>query len=429
MDKLGELLNILKENKLDKTYNRIMTDLADIKSALSVVNEEVNDSILGLLAEGKYAEVGKLSSIPIICSAFCSDLDKVIKIENINPIEVQSEIVDKEETIDVCGGVSFEAKLSESVVEMDSSEEIGNRESLEKSEDSIVQQEITVEKGIPCVTSMKDLRIGVKVLHRTLGVGYVEDIEDSPYDGCKLLCVSFDMDEAPRKFNFMPATLSRHFVMDVEEDKIDEVLEYKNIVTSTKGLKIGAKLMHKLFGLGEVLSIEYNEKEDTKILTVQFENEENPKKFSCTDKILEKYFGIGESEKDNIEVVDNKSVIEEDFQKVIENYNIALPKELKSLLHKVETIILRQDKNVKKLVYSDYYRYDLGNKPVCKIGWGSKFLTLFFTVPDNSLENKKGLLRENRGHHIRGNYKLKIDRSVSLEDVEYYIVQAFKVYK
>ena len=64
MDKLSELLMILKDSKLNKTYDRNMTDIADIKSALSVVNEEVNDAILGLLSDGKYEEVNKLTSIP-----------------------------------------------------------------------------------------------------------------------------------------------------------------------------------------------------------------------------------------------------------------------------------------------------------------------------------------------------------------------------
>ena len=34
MDKLSELLKVLKDNNLNKTYDRVMTDIADIKSAL-----------------------------------------------------------------------------------------------------------------------------------------------------------------------------------------------------------------------------------------------------------------------------------------------------------------------------------------------------------------------------------------------------------
>ena len=38
MSKLSELLNELKENKLNKTYNKVMTDIADIKSDIKIID-------------------------------------------------------------------------------------------------------------------------------------------------------------------------------------------------------------------------------------------------------------------------------------------------------------------------------------------------------------------------------------------------------
>ena len=389
-----------------------------MKVSLLNAKNEIDDKIIDLVADSKYVEVSQLTSIPIMIQEVITEIDN----------QILSKSIFVSDNIDLV----TEHNLSQSDNVNTSNKDFENI-SLEGEKEVKESKLVAPSKSEDdCVSTMSDLRVGAKILHRTLGIGDILEIQKGTNGYCDRILIKFKGDSEPRVFTCMPATLSRHFVMSVEEDKTDEVLEYKNIVTSTKGLKIGAKLMHKLFGLGEVLSLEYNEKEDTKILTVQFENEENPKKFSCTDKILEKYFGIGQVEKENIEIVDNKEnkdTVEEDFQKVIENYNIEIPKELKSLLYRIETIIFRQDKKVGKFICSDYYRYDLGNKTVCKISWGSKFLTLYFNVPEKALEDKKGLLRENRSHRIRGNYKLKIDRSVSLEEVEYYIIQAFKLYK
>ena len=81
---------------------------------------------------------------------------------------------------------------------------------------------------------------------------------------------------------------------NVEEE---EIYEYNSIVTTIKGIKVGAKLLHKAFGVGEVLSLEDNEKSNTKLLSIKFADEEKPKKFTCSEEILSKYFGIETVEK------------------------------------------------------------------------------------------------------------------------------------
>ena len=220
MDKFGELLNVLKENKLDKTYNRIMTDLADIKSALSVVNEEVNDSILVLLTESKYVEVGKLSTIPNICSAFYEDFNKVVKIENSAFLEEQIDIVDKEEKADivdkeevmaVCSGISIATKLSENVVDENS----GKEDILEYS-------------GI--ITSRKGLKKGAQVMHKIYGLGKVVSLEDTQNGNGKVLRVMFDScGEKP--FSCTSEILSKYFDIEYTEDDANE----ENINLSHKG--------------------------------------------------------------------------------------------------------------------------------------------------------------------------------------------------
>ena len=211
MDKLGELLNVLKENKLDKTYNRIMTDLADIKSALSVVNDEVNDSILVLLTEGKYEEVGKLSTIPNICSAFYEDFNKVVKIENSEFLEEKIDIEDKEETMAVCSDISIATKLSENVVDENS----GKEDILEYS-------------GI--ITSRKGLKKGAQVMHKIYGLGKVVSLEDTQNGNGKVLRVMFDScGEKP--FSCTSEILSKYFDIEYTEDDANE----ENINLSHKG--------------------------------------------------------------------------------------------------------------------------------------------------------------------------------------------------
>lgn len=108
------------------------------------------------------------------------------------------------------------------------------------------------------------------------------------------------------------------------------------------------------------------------------------------------------------------------------NYDIAISKELKRLLHTIETILYRNNKNIDKVLCSEYYRYTVDKKRLCNIGWSSKYLNIYFYIPEGEMEDKKGLLKLNKGHHIRGTYKLRVDRSIALEDVEYYILQALK---
>ena len=177
MDKLNDLLSVLKENGLNKTYTKVMTDLADIKSALSVVNEEVNDAILGLLSEGRYEDVNKLTSIPAMSSNVVVELEGLLN------------------------GFLFEKTVK----------------SIEK--ENVVKED--------------------------------------------------KVSEEPKK-----------------EEKI---LEYSGIITSKSGLKKGAKVMHKIYGLGEVVNME--DSKDGKVLRVFFSSC-GEKPFNCTSEILSKYFNI-----------------------------------------------------------------------------------------------------------------------------------------
>ena len=306
MDKLGELLNVLKENKLDKTYNRIMTDLADIKSALSVVNEEVNDVILGLLSEGRYEEVGKLTSIPA-------------KATNIIPI--------------------FENILN-------------------------LNTDVISEKVI-------------------------QEICDN--------------------------------TKEKVENKKEDILEYSGIITSRKGLKKGAQVMHKIYGIGKVISLEETTNGNGKILRVMFDSC-GEKPFNCTPEILLKYFGIednGESIEDNGENIEEKE----------RNYDI--PENLKGLFSKIETIILRQDIKVTKEKMATYYKYTFRDKAVCTITATNKVLKICFNVPYGKLIDTKGLLEDvsNKGHHGIGPYRLKVDEQTSLADIENFVKQTFNYYK
>lgn len=64
MDKLSELLSVLKEKSLNKSYDRVIKDLNNLCNSLDSVKEEVNDVILNLVSEGKYTELDSISYIP-----------------------------------------------------------------------------------------------------------------------------------------------------------------------------------------------------------------------------------------------------------------------------------------------------------------------------------------------------------------------------
>ena len=175
MNKLIELLNILKENKLNKTYDRVMTDMADIKSALSVVNEEVNDAILVLLSEGKYEEVNKLTSIPAMSSELVVLLNNIL--ENSEKIEEKS------------------IEVEEKVLEY---------------------------SGI--ITSVKGLKKGANISHNVFGVGKIVSIEN------KILKVNFDScGEKP--FNCTPEILEKYFSL-IDKNNANE---QENINFNPKG--------------------------------------------------------------------------------------------------------------------------------------------------------------------------------------------------
>lgn len=84
-----------------------------------------------------------------------------------------------------------------------------------------------------------------------------------------------------------------------ENNKIEEeeIKEYAGIITSVKGLQIGAFVVHKTFGKGKIIDIEQKENNQNSILRVEFDDK--IRGFSCTPEILEKYFGIIENVDEN----------------------------------------------------------------------------------------------------------------------------------
>ena len=74
----------------------------------------------------------------------------------------------------------------------------------------------------------------------------------------------------------------------IDDNSEDEISELNGVITSIKGLKIGAKLLHNTFGIGEVIGFE-NDKDD-KIVKIKFESGERP--FKCNSTVLSKYFNL-----------------------------------------------------------------------------------------------------------------------------------------
>lgn len=187
MDKLSELLMILKDSKLNKTYDRIITDLADIKSALSVVNEEVNDAILSLLSDGKYEEVNKLTSIPAV------SVNVMVRMENL------------------LNGFVNEVKANEEVnpIEVPKVEKVRN-------EEKVAENKALQYSGI--ITSVKGLKVGAQVTHKTFGIGKIVGLEDTTNGNGKILKVNFDScGEKP--FNCTPEILEKYFDITDKEEK------------------------------------------------------------------------------------------------------------------------------------------------------------------------------------------------------------------
>ena len=107
MDKLCNLLNILKEKGLDKTYHNALKDIFDLRDTLLNVKEEVDSAILTLVSEGKYSDIAKLTTIPAECEKVVNLLNDVLEgnVENI--------------TIDTVSGIEEKAEGLKSIVDMD----------------------------------------------------------------------------------------------------------------------------------------------------------------------------------------------------------------------------------------------------------------------------------------------------------------------
>ena len=107
MDKLCNLLNILKEKGLDKTYHNALKDIFDLRDTLLNVKEEVDSAILTLVSEGKYSDIAKLTTIPAECEKVVNLLNDVLEgnVENI--------------TIDTVSSVEEKSEKLKSIVDMD----------------------------------------------------------------------------------------------------------------------------------------------------------------------------------------------------------------------------------------------------------------------------------------------------------------------
>lgn len=208
MDELSELLSVLKDKGLHKSYDKIIKNLNELCNSLDTVKDEVNDILLNMVADGKYSELGTVSHIP--------NLSNVVK----------------EGIVDMLEG--------KSVSELNSDTDCDD----------------------------KDISVSNKDVNNV-------------------------------KINQVQEENSK-----IEED----IKEYAGIITSVKGLQIGASVVHKTFGKGKIIDIEQKENSSNSILRVEFDDK--IRGFSCTPEILEKYFGIIENVGENgIETKVNDSEI------------------------------------------------------------------------------------------------------------------------
>ena len=138
MDKLGNLLLILQENDLNKTYDNAIKSISSLKNALLVAKDEVNDEVMRLILEDKHLEIGKLAPIPSMCIEVVEYLDVLLKSEN-----VKEQVEEK-----------VEESLNDGLI-LDSTNE---------SED----EDIYEYDGI--VTTIKGIKVGAKLLHSSFGI-------------------------------------------------------------------------------------------------------------------------------------------------------------------------------------------------------------------------------------------------------------------
>ena len=277
MNKLNEFLSELKENKLNKTYDRIITDLTNIKSALSVVNEEVNDAILGLLSEGKYEEVNKLTSIPAMSTAIIDELEKVL-----NDNVLQEEVKKDEELND-----------------------------FEKTEN-------LQYAGI--ITSIKGLEKGAQVFHKSFGLGKIVSLEENPNSDYKILNVYFDScGEKP--FNCSPEILSKYFDI-VEKEIVQDIPKLKHDLDISGHLK---ELLEKV----ENIIFEINsqiEKSQTNTYYKYILNNKVICSINCNPKRINLFFNIPMGN-----MVDNENLLIDVSNKGhigIGDYKLAITKDM-----------------------------------------------------------------------------------------------------
>ena len=88
----------------------------------------------------------------------------------------------------------------------------------------------------------------------------------------------------------------------LEEERIEEVEQAEDVeelqdyITSVDGIRVGAKIIHKVFGLGTIKEIVENKDSgiDNKVIHIAFADCE--KSFVCSQDILEKFFEIDSAE-------------------------------------------------------------------------------------------------------------------------------------
>lgn len=202
--------------------------------------------------------------------------------------------------------------------------------------------------------------------------------------------------------------------------KKEDILEYSGIITSRKGLKKGAQVMHKIYGIGKVISLEETTNGNGKILRVMFDSC-GEKPFNCTSEILAKYFDITDKKEDS-DLKNKKNSSERSYE---------IPEHLKGVFSKIESVIFSQDMKMVKEKTAVYYKYMLNGKIMYTITGYSKDLKMCFNIPYGKLIDTKNLLEDvsNKGHLGVGPYRLRINEQTSLLDIENFVKQTFNYYK
>lgn len=246
MKELCNFLKVLQDKKVDKTYNKVKSSLEHLKSSLSSVNEEVNDTIINLAIEGKYSEIDEFTRIPYKAEVIISNIDSILSGKMIHSFNNESK-------------------------------ENKNYDLNNKGKTGLV------------------VKNNKQVEHKDYGIGTVIGAFAQKDSNSKLLRVVFDCGE--KQFECSDDILVNNFGLNLNDINNTIIIENEEKMESDNNtLKVGTLVRHKTlipiksYGIGKVISIENKENSRIKLVTVKFDCGE--KKFQGNKKTLSTYFEI-----------------------------------------------------------------------------------------------------------------------------------------